>query len=369
MKVLVLGGAGDMGSHIVRALASRGAFDEVHVGDVNRERGMALAAEAGERCRYVHVDARQADQLVRLLRGYDVAVSALGPFYEFGPPLARAALEAGTNYVDICDDYDAAEQILALHEAARSRGMTVITGMGWTPGLSNLLAKYAYERLGGAAQVRVHWVGSAADSRGLAVIMHLLYAITGRVPMYLEGRRSLVEAGSGKEEVLFPEPIGRAFTYYTGHPEPVTLPLYLRGLSSVEVKGGLVPDWQNGLGRFFVKLRLTSTPGRRRRLAELLHRIEDVFRSGGVECSAVRVDVSSPSGSLGLAAADRMGRLTALPAALCAELLAKGRVAEPGCYAPEGCLPALPLLVELARQGLGLFELKGQAWQPLPLPT
>jgi lysine 6-dehydrogenase len=362
VRALVLGGAGDMGRQIAGFLASWGRFDEVQIGDVSRERGEAVASELGGKCSYRFIDVREP-KLAELLKGYDVVLNAVGPFYEFGPLVAKAAIEAGVGLVDICDDYDAAERILGLHDEAKARAVAVITGVGWTPGLSNLLAKLAYERLGGADAIRICWVGSAADSRGLAVIMHLLYAITGQVPMYLNGQRTLVEAGSGREEVLYPPPIGIAPAYYTGHPEPVTLPIYLRGLREVEVKGGLVPSWQNGLGRLFVKLRLTTTPARRRRLSKFLHSIEGIFRSGGVECSAVRVEAHGPSGSLVLAAADRMGRLTGMPAAQCAEAMATGEVGIAGCYAPEGCLDASRFLRALGSKGLKVFELKGEAFE------
>ncbi len=365
MKALVLGGAGDMGSQIVRFLVEGGVFEEVHIGDINTLRGQALASEMGTACRFVKVDAADRDGLVSVLKGYDVAVSALGPFYEFGQLVANAAVEAGVSLVDICDDYDAAKAILALHEEARYRGVTIITGIGWTPGISNLMAKYAYKRLGRARAVKVCWAGSAADSKGLAVIMHLLYAITGSVPMYIGGEHVLVNAGDGEERVNLPPPIGDVSVSYTGHPEPVTLPLYLMGLSSVEVKGGLIPQWQNSLGKLFVKLGLTSTPSKRRRLSKILHSIEGIFRVGGVGCSAVRVDVSSDNDAITLAAVDRMGRLTGLPASLCAELLVKGEVRVSGCYAPEGCLEPEPILEELAARGIKLYVLRGGSWSEL----
>jgi nucleoside-diphosphate-sugar epimerase len=37
MKVLVLGGAGDMGSNVVKFLAESKEIDEVHIGDLNKK--------------------------------------------------------------------------------------------------------------------------------------------------------------------------------------------------------------------------------------------------------------------------------------------------------------------------------------------
>lgn len=350
-----------MGSNIVRFL-NKNYFEEICILDINEEKGKVLAKELGEKYEFIKLDINKREALVDVLKKFDLAISAIGPFYEFGPYIAKAVIEAGLDFVDICDDYDAAKQILEMNDEAKSKDLTVITGMGWTPGLSNILAKYAYEELGGADKIRIHWVGSAADSKGLAVIMHLLYAMTGRVPMYIEGKEILVEAGSGKEEVIYPEPIGKAYSYYTGHPEPVTIPRYLE-VKTVEVKGGLVPDWQNSLGKFFVKMHLTNTPSRRRRLSKFLHKIEDVFRSGGVECSSVRVDVFKGSEEISLASADRMGRLTAIPAAVCAELIAKGEINAIGCYAPEGCVEPSSFLRALEEREVRVLEFKEGGWK------
>ncbi len=37
MKVLALGGAGDMGSYVVKFLAESKEIDEVHIGDLNKK--------------------------------------------------------------------------------------------------------------------------------------------------------------------------------------------------------------------------------------------------------------------------------------------------------------------------------------------
>jgi saccharopine dehydrogenase-like NADP-dependent oxidoreductase len=364
MKVLVLGGAGDMGSNVAKFLTESKEIDEVHIGDLNKIRGEKLAKELGEKCKYVFIDAKNHDELVQKIKNYDLIASTLGPFYEFGPIVAKAALEAKVSLFDICDDHDATKRILEFDLEAKKSNITIITGIGWTPGLSNLLAKYAYDILEGANKIRISWVGSAADSKGLAVIMHLLYAITGKVPMFKNGEETMVEAGSSREEVEYPEPIKKAYCYYTGHPEPITLPRYLKGLKEVEVKGGLIPDWQNKLGKFFVKARLTNTASKRRRLSKFLHKIEDVFRTGGIECSAVRVDVYKGEEKISLAAADRMGKLTALPIAIASELYSQGKINEKGCFAAEGILDAKETLKIINSKGIKFYEYK-EGWNEL----
>jgi saccharopine dehydrogenase-like NADP-dependent oxidoreductase len=86
------------------------------------------------------VDVLDPTGLAELLRGADVVLSAVGPFYRFGTTVLRAAIESGTSYVDVADDPAPTLQMLALDPAARAAGVSAIVGAGASPGLSNLLA-------------------------------------------------------------------------------------------------------------------------------------------------------------------------------------------------------------------------------------
>lgn len=371
-RIIVLGGAGDMGSGVVMDLV-RSPVDEVYIGDINREAAERLIGRLGEyreKLHYIRVDAGDHEELVRVLRSFDVAVNTIGPFYEWGERVARASIEAGTNLVDICDDYDAAEAILRLSRQAEENSVTVITGLGWTPGITNVLVRMASKILDEIENVKIYWTGSAADSRGLAVIMHVFHAVTGNVPMYLNGSLVRVRAGSGVEEVFMPPPIGKARVFYTGHPEPVTIPRYIPVKRNVELKGGLVPAWQNSLARLFVSLRLTTTKSRKRRLAKLIHSIEGIFRAGGVEASSARVDVHGTQGgeprALVYAVVDRMYRLTGIPASIGAQMLARGEIETPGVYPPEAIIEPERFLEELRAREITVLTLTEEgSWAPL----
>jgi len=56
-------------------------------------------------------------------------------------------LGAGVHYLDINDDWESTEAMLAMDAAARGRGVTAVIGMGASPGISNLLARHAMRRL------------------------------------------------------------------------------------------------------------------------------------------------------------------------------------------------------------------------------
>ncbi|MEN3047525.1 MAG: saccharopine dehydrogenase C-terminal domain-containing protein [Candidatus Caldarchaeales archaeon] len=352
-RVLVLGGAGDIGSAIVEELVKLGA--EVDIGDLNVQRALGVArslkhfGDVG----VVKVDVTSKEDMAAARR-YDVVVNAVGPFYRHGHVVASALIELGIDAVDVCDDHDAAERILELHRRAVEKEVTFVTGLGWTPGLSNILAKKCCEELGGEVdEVSISWFGSAADSKGLAVVMHLFHAVTGEVPMYLEGRLTKVKAGTSPAVFEFPG-VGKLKLYYVGHPEPLTISKHLKVSRNVTVRGGLVPAWQNGLLRALVGMGLTSTEERLERLSRAVHRVEGVFRVGGPALSGVRVEAVRGERRVSYCSVNRMRKLTAAPAALGARLILKGEVSERGVLPPEAVIDPLSFLEGLRGLGVGV---------------
>ena len=376
MRIIVLGGAGDMASRAVRELAAEPDVQAVTVADRNLPAAEDLALELGDQVRAKWVDADDPETLVEAIRGHDAAASGIGPFYRYEAKVAQAAIDAGVPYVSLCDDYDGTQAVLELDETAKAAGVTVLTGLGWTPGLSNLLARKGAEAFDLVDEVNVSWGSSASDSDGYAVILHTLHIFSGWVPSFQKGHLVNVPAGSGKEVVLFPAPVGRVNCYHLGHPEPVTLPRFLPNLRTVTLKGGLSEQPLNDLAIWLARLRLTDTPAKKDVLGQIIKATLPVLsKLGEAEdpCSAVRVDVGGwrdgVYGEVSYGAAAHMPELTGLPLAVGALMLARGEVRMPGVVAPEACLEVEPFLGELERRGIRIEEMTGQWPQAEAMPA
>lgn len=358
VNIVVLGGAGDMGSHVVNNIIEYSGA-QVTIADYGLAEAQALARKIGERARSIFVDASNRDSLLLALRDADVAVGAIGPFYRFAHKMAWAALESQVPYVDICDDHGPIDILFEFDAVARRAGVTMITGLGWTPGLSNILARHGANQLDRVEEVHIAWAGSAADSAGLAVVKHVLYAVSGQVPTYRNGEWVKVPALSDGERVNFPEPLGEIEVFHVGHPEPLTIPKSIPA-GSVSLKGALTPAWNNSLAGWLVRRGLTSTRKRIDRTSRLIHRFERLLGASGIPRSGLRVDVSGirrgERVTLSYSAVDKMSRLTALPAALGAIMLARGEIEQPGVFAPEAIIEPQPFLDRLADYGIDVVE-------------
>lgn len=342
MKVVVLGATGDMGRRAAMELGRSPEVTQLTLAGRNLAKVQALAREIGGPAQAVQVDANDPASLVDVMAGHDVAAGAIGPFYLYEVAAAKAAIEAGVPYVSICDDHDAALEVFKLDGLARERGVTILTGAGWTPGLTNIMAKKGVNMLDRAREIDISWIGASADAEGFAVILHTLHILTGEVPTFRGGKHTTIKAGTEPKRVRFPEPIGTVTVRHVGHPEPLTIPKFIPGLEKVTLRGGLAEHFLDRLGVLVARLGLTRTPKRKERLARLMKPLLPLLEKIGRPAqplSGAHVEVrgikDGRPARVELVAVDRMMNLTALPHVVATLMVGRREVHHPGVIAPE----------------------------------
>lgn len=246
-EVVVLGGAGGIGRSAVRTLAAFEDVETIVVADRDLAAAQALIDQlADPRLRSAAVDAGSPASLAEVLRGAHAALNCVGPFYRFGPAVLEAAIAAGVDYVDVCDDLDATQRMLEMDSAARGSGVRALIGMGNSPGLANVLVRFCsdhlLDRVDGAEIMHVH---GGEPEEGAAVIKHRIHAMTNDVPLFIDGEfvsvRMLDDSALPYvREVNFPE-VGTYPAYPYPHPETITLPRHIDGLSRATNLGVVVP--------------------------------------------------------------------------------------------------------------------------------
>jgi saccharopine dehydrogenase-like NADP-dependent oxidoreductase len=156
MRILLVG-AGGVGSAIAR-IAVRRSFAELLVADYDQDRATRAA---GAEFTAVQIDARDEQAVTELLRAEncDVLLNATDP--RFVMPLFRAALAAGTHYLDMAMSLSRphpsepcrltgvklGDEQFALAGEWEKRGKLALAGMGVEPGLSDVFARYAADSL------------------------------------------------------------------------------------------------------------------------------------------------------------------------------------------------------------------------------
>jgi len=362
MKVIVLGGAGDMGSRAVEELALAEGVRRVTIADRNVEEAHEIAARLAGRGAQVDVrriDANDYLGLVQAMYGYDVAASALGPFHLFEAKLVRAAVEAGVPYASICDEWEPAGAVIDQFDAAaREKGVTVVTGLGTSPGLSNVGARYYAQQMDRTQRVDVYVYQPLNAGGGEAVIRHMLHIIAGPVVAWQGGRRVMIPACSEERVVEFPR-FGPIKVWNMGHSEPETIPRFIPGVDEVSFFMG----FGRGSGLFVRPARWGLFGSRRARgaLARLINLVERATSSGEPEQGAVRIDVwGEVAGQEAHRIACGVGQMreaTGLSLAVGALMLARGELltTEGGVYAPEACLDPQTFIAALSARGIQAY--------------
>jgi saccharopine dehydrogenase-like NADP-dependent oxidoreductase len=308
---------------------------------------------------------------MKVMSGDNVVASAIGPFSKYGVKVLRAAIEAKVNFVDICDDPQPTIEELNLHDEAKQADITAIIGMGNNPGVGNLCAKYGAQKLDEVEEIEFIWVHPAISRVGGAGTLHAIGAFSGDVPSYRQGCWVDVPAGSDKEVIDFPEPVGRVEVFHSGHPEPLTIPRYI-SVKNVSCKGGVVPIWAGqefikmisyGLGSAEpIKVEGVSVVPREftvSLLESLLHKIgKDIV--GGQQLTKVsRVIVTGKKGRKSISYIyDRIGNdwEAGIALSIGAQMLVSGAITKKGVFAPEGSLEPQKFFHELSQRGLRISE-------------
>ena len=158
MRILLVG-AGGVGTAFAR-IAARRRFAELVIADYDLGRAERAAA-ASEGYLGVQLDARDEQAAAALLAEHDcdVLMNATDP--RFVMPLFRAALQAGTHYLDMAmslshpdqDDPHSktgvklGDEQFALAPEWEQRGKLALMGIGVEPGLSDVFARHAADEL------------------------------------------------------------------------------------------------------------------------------------------------------------------------------------------------------------------------------
>ncbi|WP_224240414.1 saccharopine dehydrogenase family protein [Hyalangium gracile] len=91
--------------------------------------------------------------LVSTLEGLPLVLHAAGPFVRTSQPMVQACLAAGSHYLDITGEIPVFESIFQHDAEARSRGLTLMSGVGFDVVPTDCLARHVAEKVPGAHEL------------------------------------------------------------------------------------------------------------------------------------------------------------------------------------------------------------------------
>jgi saccharopine dehydrogenase (NAD+, L-lysine-forming) len=382
-KVTVLGGGGSVGSIATKTLASSGVFSDIAVADINVAAARKVVKEAeGAKLSAVELDAENPKSIRKAIAGAVVVLNCVGPFYRYGRAILDTVIAAGMNYVDVCDDLDATEALLAMDEKAKKAGVSALIGMGSSPGVANVLVRFCADSLLDQIEaVDIYHAHGGEKVEGAAVVKHRIHSMKMDIPVFLDGVFSTVklfeESGRALEQEAEFENVGTYRVYAYPHPETITLPRYLKGVKRVTNLGLVLPPAYAELIKGMVRLGITDEEPVEVRgqkviplefaVASILSRREKLMKEAGITepmgCLKIVVkgykDGSKNTYIFSMSSRGQgMGEGTGIPAAIGVMIMAMGKIKEKGVLPPEACINPMDLL-ELAKSSVKATGGKG----------
>lgn len=382
MHIIVLGGAGAMGRITVRTLIDYADVDQVTIADYNEQRAHAVAAALNStKLQVRQIDVNDAERLCNLLRGADVVLNAVE--YVYNIPVLRACIKEKVHYADLGGLFHMSRKMLAMHAEVEEAGITAILGMGGTPGITNILARAAVDKLNRVESIKVQ-LGCSDDTPSAAPLVApyslrtILDEFTKEPQVFQDGTWHAQRPLTGQEEMIFPLPIGRATAIYSLHSECATFPVSFQkqGIRHVSFKIAFPPDFMTKL-KFLVELGFgsdepISVKGAKVSPREVLARLLETAPVEDIEprdCDVLRVVVAGEASGQPMEITNQVvvlpyrrwgigaGALdTGTPLAIAGRMLANGEITRRGAIGPELCVPTESFFRELARYDMHVTE-------------
>ena len=249
MKIVVLGGTGQMSKSTIRDLAASPDVQEVIVAGRNMEKAERVAAANGAKCKAVKCDVMVHEEIIDAIRGADCVINCCT--YKVNLNVMRACLEVGTHYTDLGGLFHTTQKQMELNDEFKKAGLTAVLSMGGTPGTMNVLARYAVDRLDTVEEIRcLNGCGDWSTSNEIFSVPYSISTImeefTTNPIEYINGDYIPVDPRSGNEIIDFGPPLGAVKANYTIHSEMATMPVAWKdkGVKNVCFKLGLPTDFE-----------------------------------------------------------------------------------------------------------------------------
>ena len=249
MKKVLIVGAGAQGGPCASILSRDKDVSEIVLGDIDLELANEVKNKIkSDKITVVKLDAGKVEDIRSAARGADVIINLT--LIRFNANVMQAAVESGAHYVDSASGEPFWTQLtegqpLEYDDEFRKAGLTALIACGGTPGLTNVLIRYACDKLDRVDEIHIRAgrkrleeskeVVSAWEPGWCPEVALTDYAESPGV--FENGKPRVYPIFSGCEEYVFPDPVGPVVVTYHAHEESVTLPRFIgKGIKYCDFK-------------------------------------------------------------------------------------------------------------------------------------
>jgi len=227
MKIVVLGGAGKMGCIAVQDLAGDRRVGKVVIADWNLDQARTVAEIINSpKITVEQVDVTDHDSLAGALKGADACLNAT--LYYSNLQVMEACLKAGVPYTDMGGLFHITRKQLGLNDRFAEAGLSAVLCLGSAPGMPNIQARYAADRLDTIESIRIYdgiKPPPPDDLRFPYAVPTIVDELTMPPMVYRDGEFVACKPLSEFEDYWFTPPIGVLPMHLSLHSEVATIPI------------------------------------------------------------------------------------------------------------------------------------------------
>jgi len=360
LKTVVLGGYGNFGARICRALADSHDIELVVAGR-NAIRAANLAAELGNRASAMHLDLAQ-DNLAQTLRniGAELVIHTAGPFQEQGYDVPLAVAAANAHYIDLADGRRfVCDFPQALDAAFRRSGRIAITGASTVPALSSAVVNHLSQGWGNVESIDICIAPAQTAPRGTATLAAVLNYCGAPILVWRDGNWVTRYGWSNPAQIEFAR-LRPRIGALCDIPDLELFPAHYKNVRSVMFRAALEIGFSQRALSVLAWLRKTGLVRHPERFAKLLNATAKgldfmgtslggmVVRVQGIDADGVQV-----RRAWHIAADNDFGpEIPCMAAILLARRLARKEMQEVGAYTSMGCLNLSDFEPEFSKWGM-----------------
>jgi saccharopine dehydrogenase-like NADP-dependent oxidoreductase len=356
---------------------------DVTIADYNFEAAKRAEEQFGVKA--VQCDVSDPEKLAGTIEGADVVLNCVQDDWNIA--IMEACIKAKTHYIDLGGLFHKTRKQFELHEEFLANDILAVLGMGATPGIMNVLAGYAAERLDTIREA--HAYCGCGDFTRTSAVFGIPYSLRTIVrentlePWILhEGELMPVPIKSGAETVQFPEPLGTTVLRYCIHSEPAQFARSFKdkGIQEASFRLALTEDFEQKMA-FLSDLGFGSdeevdVKGQKVSPLETLISVVnkyvkeydasedgpvndvDILRvvmkgtKDGIEKEYTVECIARSNEKLGYTAGDLD---TGTTPSVVAQMIAKGLIKDRGVLSPEQCIPPIPFFKELSKREMPVY--------------
>ena len=360
MKTLVLGGYGNFGARVCRALAGDAGIELLVAGrDAARARGFADTLDGPAGAVAIDCNAADFDQALAAL-DVDLVIHTAGPFQAQSYAVAHAAARAGAHYIDladgrrfVCDFPD------ALQEAFQQADRTAVSGASTVPALSSAVVEHLSAGWQALHAIDLCIAPAQTAPRGRATLAAVLSYCGQPIRIWRDGAWTQAPGWAAPERVEFKRMRPRIGAL-CDIPDLELFPTRYRVRDRVMFRAALEVAATQRAFATLAALRGMGLLKRPERLAGALDRVSGVFDPLGTPLGGMFVRIAGldhagrPARRAWHIAADHDHgpEIPCMATILLARTLAAGEAVPAGAFTAAGLLPLDAFEPEFAKWGM-----------------